>query len=321
MDQRADRIALMFPGQGAQRPGMGLPWLDSPHWRVVDAISQRVGRDVGALLIDADAETLRRTDNAQLATFTLEMVILQAVRLAVPELPVAACAGHSLGEYGALVAAGVLKIEDAAVVVAARGSAMADAARAVDGTMAVLIGGDIESAVRLTQGLRADGVQVWPANLNGPAQTVVSGTRDGIDVLTDRAGQEGFRVTRIPVGGAFHSPLMQSAQQRLAAALDGIALRSARVPVVANVDGQVHGGDPVEWQQLMVRQVVEPVQWDRTVRTLVGPACGATALVELGPGAVLGGLARRIVPGVPAAAVGTPEQVAALAERFTAAAV
>ncbi|MFJ5233129.1 ACP S-malonyltransferase [Kitasatospora sp. NPDC088391] len=321
MDQRADRIALMFPGQGAQRPGMGLPWLDSPHWRVVDAVSQRVGRDVGALLVDADAETLRRTDNAQLATFTLEMVILQAVRAAVPGLPVVACAGHSLGEYGALVAAGVLKIEDAAVVVAARGAAMADAARAVPGTMAVLIGGDIESAVRLTHGLRAEGAQVWPANVNGPAQTVVSGTVEGVELLAERAGPAGFRVTRIPVGGAFHSPLMLPAQQRLAAALEGIALRSARIPVVANVDGQVHGGDPVEWPRLMIRQLVEPVLWDHGVRTLAGPDCGATELVELGPGAILGGLARRIAPALPSTAVGTPEQVAALAERFATAIV
>jgi [acyl-carrier-protein] S-malonyltransferase len=231
-------------------------------------------------------------------------------------LPVVACAGHSLGEYSALVAAGVLTAEDAVQVVAERGEAMADAARRADGTMAVLIGGDAESAGRLAGQLRAQGERVWPANLNAPGQVVVSGARSGVEAMVELAQQEGFRVTRIPVGGAFHSPLMIPAQYRLSAALRRAPLQRGQYPVVANVSGRVHAGDADEWRSLMVRQLVEPVLWERSVRTLVGEECRATELVELGPGAVLGGLARRIAPAVPAVAVSTPEQVAALAERF-----
>ncbi|GAA4855648.1 ACP S-malonyltransferase [Kitasatospora terrestris] len=318
MNARTDRIALMFPGQGAQYPGMGLPWLDTPQWQLVDALSHRVGRDVGALLIDADTERLRRTDNAQLALFALETMLLQAVRAAVPGLPVVACAGHGVGEYAALAAAGVLKPADAAQLVAERGAAMADAARAAEGAMAVLTGGDPQAAGRLTERLRGAGARVWLAHLDGPDRVVVSGTRAGVEALVEQAPEAGFRAVPHPSGGAFHSPLMIPAQYRLSAALVRAPLRAARFPVVATADGRVRDGDPAEWRALMIRHLVEPVRWDSTVRTLVGPDSAAAELIELGPGTTLADLARHITPDTPATTVTTPAQVAALAARYAA---
>lgn len=311
------RIALLFPGQGAQQPGMGLAWLDSPHWSVVDRLSAATGRDVRHLLTTADAETLRRTDNAQLATFALEAMVFEAVRAAVPGLPVVCCAGHSLGEYGALLAAGVLGLEQVGRLVAARGDAMAEAARSNPGTMAVLLGGDRAALTDLAEDLRAAGEQVWVANLNGPGQTVVSGSVAGVEALSGRASGTGARVVRIPVGGAFHSPFMEPAKAALAAAFDQVDAGTARIPVFANVDAAAHRGDTVgEWRGLALAQLVSPVRWEQSVRNMLELPSPPTELVELGPGAVLANLTRRIAPELSATSVGTPAQVAELAGRW-----
>ncbi|WP_129308604.1 ACP S-malonyltransferase [Streptomyces sp. L2] len=312
-----ERVALVFPGQGAQRPAMGEPWRDTPYWGVVESLSEAVGRDLAALLTTADAEELRRTDNAQLATFTLEMVVLAAVRDRAGELPVARTAGHSLGEYSALVAAGVLGAEEAGRVVAERGAAMADAARRAPGTMAVLLGGDTDGLRALVEEERAAGRQVWVANLNAPGQTVISGTVEGVDAVAARAGEQGARVARIPVGGAFHSPLMDSAQPRLAAAWAAVTPGPGRVPVVTNVDGTAHRGPDVDWRDLAVRQLTAPVRWEHTVRTLADAGC--TRFVELGPGQVLTGLARRIAPAVSTVSVSTPDQLTAVGRELVSA--
>ncbi|PYC72367.1 ACP S-malonyltransferase [Streptomyces tateyamensis] len=312
------RLALLFPGQGAQRAGLGRPWQQHPAWQLVPELSERTGRDLVQLLTEADDERLRRTDNAQLATFTLEMVILAALRAELGELPVTAVAGHSLGEYSALVAAGVLELGDAAAVVAERGAAMAEAAARTPGTMAVLLGGDAAKAVELAERVRATGGKVWAANLNAPGQVVVSGTEAGVAALVELAPEFGLRVSRIPVGGAFHSPLMQPAQQRLARAWDQVPLSTGRYPVVANVDAAAHSGDPAGWRRLAVRQLTDPVRWEQSMHTLVDGEFGCTELLELGPGMVLTGLARRIAPQVPGTAISTPEQLAVYAERWRA---
>lgn len=316
-DPSADSIALLFPGQGAQRPGMGLPWLDSPHWSVVDRLGAATGQDVGQLLTVADAETLRRTDNAQLATFALEMVVLEAATAALSQLPVVCCAGHSLGEYAALVAAGVLELEQAGRVVAARGRAMAEAARLTPGTMAVVLKCDRTVVESLTEELRAAGEQIWVANLNGPGQTVVSGSPAGVDALSDRAAGVGARIMRIPVGGAFHSPLMEPARTALAAALDLAAPGTARVPVIANVDAAPHlGGSAEEWRERALAQLALPVRWEQSIQQVTELPSAPYLLVELGPGSVLTGLTRRIAPDQPAVSVATPDQLADLARRL-----
>ncbi|MGW7381544.1 ACP S-malonyltransferase [Streptomyces sp. NPDC054794] len=312
---------MLFPGQGAQRPGMGEPWRDTPHWQVVERLSEVCARDLGWLLLHADAERLTRTDNAQLATFTLELVLLDALRTAVARTAVGAlrpvvCAGHSLGEYAALTAAGVLTPEDAVRLVAERGAAMAEAARQVPGTMTVLVGpGVARTAELLAAGMRvAERAEVWVANVNGPDQIVVSGGPDAVAALTERVTSAGARAVRIPVGGAFHSPLMAAARPRLAAAVRDTPLHPGHCPVIANVDGLAHEGDvPASWRELMCRQLLMPVRWSDSMATLRSMTAGRVRLVELGPGTTLTGIARRLLPpDIPVRSAATPARLSAL---------
>ncbi|KAB1990816.1 ACP S-malonyltransferase [Streptomyces triticiradicis] len=312
-------VGLLFPGQGAQRPGMGEPWRDTPHWKVVTRLSEVSGRDLGQLLLDAGAERLARADAAQLATFTMEMVVLDALRMVVGDLRPAVCAGHSLGEYAALTAAGVLDAEDGVRLVAERGAAMEEADRLAPGTMTVLVGtGIVPRAQRLAARMRAERrAQVWVANINGAEQVVVSGTVEAVAALVDEAERDGARALRIPVGGAFHTPLMAPAAPRLAAAVDRTPLHPARCPVIANVDARAHLHDQERWRALMLRQLVMPVRWAGSMRTLTAMARGHLRVVEAGPGSVLANLARRTLPeGIPVRSVSTPAQVEALAAEW-----
>ena len=273
-------LVFTFPGQGSQRSGMGQAWVDHPSWEVVDEASAVAGRDIGSLLLDAPMEELTPTANAQLATFVQSLVVLDAVeRLG---LAPAACAGHSLGEYTALVASGAVSFEDGVRLVLARGEAMTRAGEDAPGTMAALLGisdDDAEAAC-----VRAEG-DVWVANYNAPGQVVVAGTTDAVATAGAIAKELGARkVMAIPVSGAFHTPLMGGARSALRKALGDAVFRSPEVPVVANVDARVHT-EPDEWPGLLSAQLCSPVRWRQTVETLAG--LGATTLVELGPGGVL----------------------------------
>ncbi|MFL1427684.1 MULTISPECIES: ACP S-malonyltransferase [unclassified Nocardiopsis] len=308
------RIAYVFPGQGSQQPGMGAPWTRTPSWRLVARASEASGRDVAGLLLDTDADTLRRTDNAQLATFVLACVAHAEIREALPGAAPAAVAGHSLGEYTALVAAGVLDFEDGVRLVAERGRAMRDACATVPGTMGAVLGLDTGTVARTVEDVRRDGARVWVANINSPLQTVLSGTVEGVARASDAVLERGAsRVVGIPVGGAFHTPLMAPARERLGLALDLVVPRPAAVPVVANVDAAPHT-DAAPWPALLREQLTAPVRWLDTVRTLTG-ALGADLLVEPGPGRVLSGFTRRIAPAAGRVSVGTPDDITALAER------
>ncbi|MFF2365306.1 ACP S-malonyltransferase [Streptomyces sp. NPDC058122] len=312
-------VGLLFPGQGAQRPGMGEPWLGTPHWKVVTRLSEISGQDLGRLLLDAGAEQLTRTDSAQLATFTLEMMVLDALRTAVGDLLPAVCAGHSLGEYAALTAAGVLDPEDGVRLVAERGAAMEEANRLTPGTMAVLVGTDIvPRAQRLAARMRSlRRAQVWVANVNGAEQVVISGTVEAVAELADEATRDGARAIRIPVGGAFHTPLMAPAVERLSEAVDRASLHPARCSVIANVDARAHLHDHEQWRARMLRQLVTPVRWAGSMRTLAATARGRLRLIEVGPGSTLANLARRALPdAVPVRSVATPAQVEALAAEW-----
>ncbi|MFJ3337928.1 ACP S-malonyltransferase [Streptomyces sp. NPDC086766] len=288
-------IALLFPGQGTQKEAMGEPWRDTPSWELTRDISEVTGEDLPELLLRTPGDRLRRTDLAQLAVFTVSVIAhAEAVRRdALGGRPVA-CAGHSLGEYAALVAAGALTVPAAAALVAARGRAMRRAAEAKEGAMGVLVAAPLAEVTALTGRMRADGCEVWVANVNAPGQTVVSGSVEGIDRLAGEAPSIGAKLIRLQVGGAFHSPYMAPAADALRAALKDTAFAPAHLPVVANVDAGAHAGD-CDWPALGTRQLTSPVLWEQSVRTLVGPL-GCRRLVELGPGRTLAGLVRRISP-------------------------
>ncbi len=300
-------LVFTFPGQGSQRSGMGRPWVEHPSWEVVAEASAIAERDLGHLLLDASMDELTGTANAQLATFVLSLVVLDAVeRLG---LAPAACAGHSLGEYTALVAAGAVSFDDGVRLVVARGDAMARAGEDAPGTMAALLGVSDEDAEAACQ--RAEG-DVWVANFNAPGQVVVAGTADAVATATAIARDLGARkVLPIPVSGAFHTPLMAAARPALRKALGDVAFQTPEVPVVANVDARVHGG-PDEWPGLLSAQLCSPVRWRQTLETLTG--LGASTLVEVGPGGVLSGLTRRTVPELVALAVQKPDDLDSLIE-------
>jgi [acyl-carrier-protein] S-malonyltransferase len=308
----AEVLVFTFPGQGSQRSGMGSPWLDHPSWEVVDEASAATERDLARLLLEAPIEELTRTENAQLATLVLSLVVLDAVeRLG---LTPAACAGHSLGEYTALVASGALAFEDGLRLVLARGEAMARAGEDAPGTMAALLGISDDDAEAACQ--RAEG-DVWVANYNAPGQVVIAGTVEGVAVAGALAKELGAkRVMAIPVSGAFHTPLMQGARQDLRKTLAEVTFLPPEVRVVANVDAHVHD-DPAEWPGLLSAQLCSPVRWRQTLETFAG--LGLTSLVELGPGGVLSGLAKRSLPEIQSLSVSKPEDLDTLMDTIGAA--
>ncbi|NUR59909.1 MAG: ACP S-malonyltransferase [Catenulispora sp.] len=299
-------VAWIFPGQGAQRPGMGLPWRDDPSWSVVDQISEIAGRDVGSLLLDADADALRETDVAQLATFALEMVIADALRIAPGDGTPSptAYAGHSLGEYSALAAAGILSLTDATRLVVARGRAMLAATRERKGTMGVLIGLSGAEADQLVKEVQQAGHEVWVANRNAADQFVVSGTEEGVDAVADAVVKPG-RLARIPVAGAFHTPLMAPAAADLRAALVRTPFQPGRAVVVANVDAQPHDGS-ADWPGLATAQLTSPVLWADSVDVLIGEL-GCGSVLEIGPGKALTNLVKRSGWTVTVRSVSTPD--------------
>lgn len=300
-------LVFSFPGQGSQRPGMGGPWVDHPSWELVDDASAAAGRDVARLLLEADQDELTITSNAQLATFTLSMVILDAIERT--GLAPAAAAGHSLGEYSALVGVGALAFDQGVRLVAERGDAMAEAALDRPGTMAAVLGLDVDQVDVACR--RAD-AEVWLANDNAPGQVVIAGDAAGVEAAGAIAKELGAkRVMGFPVGGAFHTPLMAPARIRLRKALAEARFADADIPVVANVDAQAHTAAD-EWASLLSAQLCSPVRWRQTLLEL--GSMGATHVVEVGPGAVLTGLAKRGLPGAAASAVSTPADVDALLE-------
>jgi [acyl-carrier-protein] S-malonyltransferase len=254
------------------------------------------------LLLRADADTLKQTRNAQLSTFVLSMVVLDAVsRLGVEA---AGHAGHSLGEYSALTASGAIDFADAVRLVTERGDAMQVAAEEREGMMAAILGlddDDVEIACRRV----AD--DVWIANYNGPGQVVIAGSPEAVNkagVVAKELGAK--RMMALPVSGAFHTPFMGAARDRLSKAIDQIEIREPQGTVIANVDARPHT-EPVEWKSLLNAQLVSPVRWKHTVFALAD--LGFTTFIEIGPGTVLTGLAKRIVTGSRTLSVATPDDL------------
>ena len=306
-------LIFTFPGQGSQRPGMGRAWVDHPSWELVADASEAAGRDVSALLLKADKDELTATRNAQLATFTLSLVVLDAIeRLG---LAPSACAGHSLGEYSALVASGALAFEDGVRLVAERGEAMQAAADENPGTMAAVLGLDDDGVEAACQRAEAD---AWVANYNAPGQVVIAGTAEAVSGTGALARELGARkVMPLPVGGAFHTPLMAPARTQLRKVLGEVTFHDPEVPVTANVDARAHGA-AAEWPGLLSAQLCSPVRWRQTVESLVDALQAPPAFVEVGPGGVLTALARRIAPEARAVSVATPDDLDSLVESLAA---
>ena len=300
-------LAFIFPGQGSQRPGMGRPWLDHESWELVDEASSISGRDIGRLLLDADADELKDTRNAQLTTFVISLMVLDAVeRLGVePSI----CAGHSLGEYTALTANGSLSFDDGVRLVLERGEAMHVAGQAAPGVMSAVLGLDddlVEVACR-----RADD-NVWVANFNAPGQVVIAGSPSGVEKATAHAKELGAKkVMSLPVSGAFHTPMMNAARDRLRVALAEANPRDSDVPIVSNVDALVHQrGD--EWASLLSAQLCSPVRWRQVLLELQRQSIAG--YVELGPGGVLSGMVKRTIAGARVLSVSTPDELDSLLE-------
>lgn len=295
-------LAFTFPGQGSQAPAMGDPWTGHPSWELVEEASDACGRDVEELLLRAGADELKHTRNSQLSTFVLSMVVLDAVERT--GVAPSHAAGHSLGEYSALCATGALAFDDAVRLVAERGEAMQVAAEERAGTMAAVLGLDDDKVAQACATVDGD---VWVANYNAPGQVVIAGVEEAVTAAGAAAKELGAkRAMGLPVGGAFHTPLMAPARDRLRKALAEVEIREPAVPVVANVDAV--GRDTAEdWQQLLAAQLCSPVQWRQSIYTLTD--AGVTTFVELGPGTVLTGMAKRTAKGAATLSVSAPADV------------
>ncbi len=296
---------FVFPGQGSQLPQMGSSFATAPAWTLVEEASAASGRDVSHLLLSADATELVETRNAQLGTFVHSMLVLAALRADGVEPD--AVAGHSLGELSALCAAGVLAFPDAVRLVAARGDAMQECTTRRRGTMAAVLGLDDDAVDEVCQ--RVD--DVWVANANAPGQVVIAGDPAAVERAGSDAKDAGAkRVVPLDVSGAFHTPFMAPAGDALADAIAASTFHDATVPVVANVDASIHTA-ATDWPGLLGRQLTSPVRWAASVQTLLDE--GATAFVEVGPGAVLTGTIKRIDRSAERHSAMTPGEVRAVA--------
>ena len=298
-------FAFVFPGQGSQAVGMLNGWTDHPAAaEAVQEASDALGEDLGRLIQDGPQEALSLTTNTQPVMLVAGVAAWRVWRAEGGALP-AAVAGHSLGEYSALVAAGVLTLSQAAPLVRLRAAAMQEAVPVGTGAMAAILGLDAASVTRLclevTEAMGADSSEVVEAvNFNDPAQTVIAGSKAAVEqacLALKAAGAK--RTLLLPVSAPFHSSLMKPAAEKLRAALDDTSMAPAQLDVINNIDVAV-AQDADAIRDALYRQAFGPVRWVECVQAL--KARGVTHVVECGPGKVLAGLARRIDP----ALVGAP---------------
>jgi len=283
------KTALMFAGQGAQVVGMGKDLAEkfpaAKGW--FERANSAVGYDLASICFSGPETELTKTENAQPAIFLVSWVGFELLRTRVPSLSFQTTAGLSLGEFTALTAAGVMSFEDGLRIVRQRGRFMQEACDVTNGGMAAIIGLD-EAPTR--EVCAQAGVVL--ANLNCPGQLVISGEADKINQACELAKAKGARrALPLTVAGAYHSPLMASAQPKLAAELAQVTLKASTVPVISNVNAQPHG-DPDSIRSRLVEQVTSPVRWEESMRYLLGQ--GFTRFVELGPGTALSGFMKRI---------------------------
>jgi [acyl-carrier-protein] S-malonyltransferase len=308
-------VVCLFPGQGSQRVGMGRDLAAEfvVARRTFEAADDRLGVALSRLCFEGPEETLRLTANAQPAILTASVAAYRALE-EVTGLEPAAVAGHSLGEWSALVAAGALGLGDAVVGVRERGRLMQEAVPPGEGAMAAILGLDADAVAALCAEAAEADVLV-PANLNGGGQVVVAGHARAVDRLLPLAAARGARAQLLAVSAPFHCPLMEPAAAGLARHLAGVTFHAPRLPVVTSVEAR-----PVrsaaELPGLLVKQVTAPVRWEETVRALA--ALGATLALETGPGRVLSGLSRRIAPALVSVPAGDVDGIARAREALAA---
>ena len=284
------KFAFVFPGQGSQSLGMMAAYGDSPVVRATfDEASAALGRDLWQLVNEGPAEALSQTVNTQPLMLTAGIATWR-LWLEMGGNQPAMVAGHSLGEYSALVASGVLELKTAAPLVELRARAMQDAVPAGAGAMAAILGMEVD-AVKAACAESAQGQAVQAVNFNEPKQTVIAGHKAAVERAAESCKAKGAkRAVMLPVSAPFHSSLMQPAAECLQAALAGIEFMTPRIPVINNVDVAVVN-DPAGIKVALVRQAAAPVRWVETVRAL--QAAGITHVFECGPGKVLAGLTKR----------------------------
>ena len=290
------KVAFLFPGQGSQHAGLGADFLEDPD---VVALARRCSRrvDLQRLLIEADEEELRLTENAQPALCFAGIALTMLLRRA--GLEPAAAAGHSVGEYAALAAAGVLAPEDAVLAVTERGFAMAEAVPAGETSMSAVLGMDPDAVGSVLRGVG----EAWPANYNTQSQTVIGGSILGLSEATEKLQAAGARrVIPLNVSAAFHTPFVVPAARRLRAFLDTLTFNRPRIPVISNLTGKPYEDD-ADFPALLELQLQSAVRWSDGIRALSG--LGITDFVEVGPKKALSGMIRDLAPGAGVHSVAT----------------
>jgi [acyl-carrier-protein] S-malonyltransferase len=286
-------IAWLFPGQGSQSVGMAKDVLDaSPAARaVLSRVDEALGENLSRLILEGPEADLTLTANAQPALVATSMAILAAIRERLPHLPPPAfAAGHSLGEYSALVSADAIALEDAARLVRARGRAMQEAAVPGLGAMAAILSIDEATVASLCRE-EAKGQIVSPANYNAPGQIVIAGHAEAVGRVSGRVAEHRGKAIPLKVSAPFHCALMAPAARALEMELQNVRVKRPLFPIVANFDAQPNQ-DEARVKELLVRQVDGAVRWEQAVRFMVER--GVTAALEIGPGKVLGNLCKRI---------------------------
>jgi [acyl-carrier-protein] S-malonyltransferase len=301
--------ALLFPGQGSQRVGMGrdLAIAHDVARRTYEEADQTLGFALSRLCWEGPEDELVLTKHAQPAILATSIAVFRCLRERGLRFDVVA--GHSLGEWSALVAAGALSLADAVRLTHLRGQLMQEAVPVGQGAMAAIMGLDLDKVRALCAQASAPGEPAEPANLNGGGQIVISGHTAAIERAMAAAKPAGAKLAKkLPVSAPFHCSLMQPAQDRLAAAMKDLRVAAPSVPVVANVTAEPTT-DPAQIKELLVRQVTAPVRWEESIRALA--SAGVRRAYELGSGAVLKGLVKRIADAIEVTTIGEPHEVAA----------
>ena len=287
--------AFVFPGQGAQFSGMGKDLYENNATakQLFDQADEILGFKITDIMFAGTADELKQTKVTQPAVFLHSVITAICMGDAFqPDM----VGGHSLGEFSALVAAGALSFEDGLKLVSARAMAMQKACEAQPSTMAAIIGLDDETVERICAEVAAEGGVCVPANYNNPGQLVISGTVEAIGTACEKLKAAGAkRALPLPVGGAFHSPLMQPAKDELQAAIEATQFHTPKCPVYQNVDGQAHT-EPEDIKQNLIKQLTASVRWTQEVQNMI--AAGATDFTECGPGKALQGMIAKIAKGL-----------------------